>query len=76
MAMEFDVKAVIEREKEVIASTRDLLNADSEEEEEDEDFEEEEEEEGDIVIDDIEELKKSIKRDSPAEEEAKRQKLN
>ena len=72
------MKSIIQKEKDAIASMRDLLNGDVEEDEEDEDFEEEEEEEeDDIVIEDVEELKKVLKRDNTdGEEGAKRQKMN
>ena len=66
-ATNFSVKAVIEENQQHLSELHKLMEEmGDEEDEEDEDFEEEEEEEeeegDDVVIEDVEELKKSIKR--------------
>ena len=79
-AEDFSVKQVIEDNKKRVSELYKLMEEMSDEEEEDGDFEEEEEEEEgddeDVVSEDVEELKKSVKRagETLPEEEKKAKK--
>ena len=61
-AKSFSVKKVIEEESKNVASLRDLMEKEQVDDEDDEDFSEEEGEDDDVIIEDVEELKKSVKR--------------